>query len=275
MDTIKFEVTNIAEIKNTDIKQCDVALFFNDLPIRGLLNANEAIAASRFNVAEFDLFTCSCGVPGCAGYQEPVKQTKESGLAIWKFPECYKTDKNEYRFDHQQFTSAFDGLFSKLESLESDNIYAASNIDLMGDDDREEAVSTSIRKGVDRLTGRFQADEDLHVALKGHNLYGKEFRVGYGDQMCQYSIDLADLVCAVMNMYPYTNEENTYLETAKTTAQAIERLINGDRELFNKVVALGYRENGLTAYDFIDRYVHDIAEEVFDINQIMLLVDSD
>lgn len=273
MDTIQFEITDIRAIKDSAIKSCEVAMLFNGQPIPdGLFNAAEVIAASHFNIAEFDLFTCTCGVPGCAGYHSRVKQAKENGVVSWEIPEEYRTDKQEYLFDSEQFSEAFKSLFSRLEELERDKIYVSSNFRSVIDD--EDIDPVSIRKGVDWLMDQFQADENLNVTLKNFkpDLYGKEFFVRYGDEVCRFKTDLHYLVCGIMNQYPRAAKDNFYLAKAKLAAKAVDNLIAGDNLLFKKIVSRGYKNNGLSAFNFIDRYIYSIKEEAFDIDKIGLIV---
>ncbi len=45
------------------------------------------LVAQGSREGEFDLFTCSCGVPGCAGIHTACRLSAQTGQVIWELPE--------------------------------------------------------------------------------------------------------------------------------------------------------------------------------------------
>lgn len=84
--------------------------------------------------AETDLYTCSCGVAGCAGFHEEVRLCEGAATMAWEFPEePYRTRLAGERFpagqplrlefDKTQYAQALAGLEAELAAL-----FAASEV---------------------------------------------------------------------------------------------------------------------------------------------------
>src|ERR1700712_3765250 len=100
MDNIKFEITEVKKCGN--LNQYDVIVILNDVPlIHRIFNGGSVVPLSAYDSGEFDLFTCGCGVPGCAGFHAEVIQNKTETTVKWQFPsgDSYSVEKLEYEFD--------------------------------------------------------------------------------------------------------------------------------------------------------------------------------
>ena len=87
MDKIRLQISEIDTLEKTSYKSYEVEIFLNEKTLgSSLFNAAEVLSAIKFDFTEFDLFTCSCVVPGCAGYHSPLTQQKTKNIVKWTFP---------------------------------------------------------------------------------------------------------------------------------------------------------------------------------------------
>ena len=130
MDIITFTLSTPKQIIHFDIKSFDIQCFLNYKSLGvNIFNAAEVLSANKYNNVGFDLFTCSCGVAGCAGYFNQIKQHKTTENVQWRFPDdddMYAVDKQTYTFDRKQFDTEFKNLLECFITLEKRKIYHES-----------------------------------------------------------------------------------------------------------------------------------------------------
>lgn len=131
------------------------------LEIAGLLFGGQGTNAS------YDLFTCSCGVPGCAGFHEPITQTRTNGQVLWAVPD-EKTAKllgaDHLVFDAAAFDAAIAALYTTLLDFEGQGIIAETLIDENGGDEGEERTHTTLENLGNWARPYFAGQTALHNA---------------------------------------------------------------------------------------------------------------
>lgn len=152
MDIIKIAFEETFQYETVDFKGYNLTLSLNDEVFKNqLLNFVEVLCLIDLHFAEFDLFTCSCGIPGCAGYHYSVLQTVEDGIVTWTFPESgdYQTKKKIYRFDLIAFKKVLKETIKQVKALEKEKIYHSllvrDETDYVGYDDDGHTAKYSIK----------------------------------------------------------------------------------------------------------------------------------
>lgn len=236
MDQIKLEITEIQSYEKSILKGYDVAVFFNGIKLKHtIFNGCEVVPASRYDFANFDLFTCSCGVAGCAGFHTAVIQEKTSETVKWIFPNdnSYSVDKIEFEFNRPQFEQEFEKLRTKMLELEKNNMHLVTCIrdesDYAGSDVGENRFEVQNRLGetFNWYADRYEARQNFNTMLKEKfsNIYQKVFRFKYEGKVEDGSFDLSYLVCRSLNQWPEKKKEKAYLKKAKAAGKAIEKAL--------------------------------------------------
>lgn len=263
MDSIKFIITEPSEVKNTAYQSCDVVVQFNqeELP-HGFFNANQVMAASHIDFVEFDLFTCSCGEPGCAGFQAPVFQKKSDSQVTWQFPleEMYHTQKKLYSFDKNQFEQEFLKLFNQLQKLEKENTFLASNFDHMGYEESELGFEPhppiTIAEGTDWWKNRLLAESKAHSIITNiiGDSFAESFTVQYEEQSYAHKVSAYDLIASIINDYPRGEDDQDYFDKLKKATDGFALALKGDYKKIVDIIKSSYAENDLEPKDFICRW---------------------
>lgn len=279
MDTIKFIITEPSEVKNTQYQSCDIVVQFNqeELP-HAFFNVNQVIASSKIDFVEFDLFTCSCGEPGCAGFQSPVFQKKNEQTVVWEFPkeDMYKTHKKVYEFDKEQFEAEFSKLFNELTKLEANNIFVACNFDHMGYEEQdlgfEPQPPICIEEGTEWWTSRLLAESKAHSIISNivGDSFSDDFIVKYDGKEPKYKTSAYYLIGSLLNDFPKNTSDESYYEKLKETSVALFKAINGSNSDIHNIIIKSYSENELEPKDFIVRWFWEFEEnpQSFDINKV-------
>lgn len=279
MDSIKFIITEPYEVKNTQYQSCDIVVQLNkeELP-HALFNVNQVVSSYKIDFVEFDLFTCSCGEPGCAGFQSPVFQKKNEATVIWEFPkeDMYKTSKKIYEFDKQQFEEEFLNLFNGLKNLEANNIFVACNFDHMGYEEQELGFvpqpPVSIQEGTEWWTSRLLSESKAHSIISEvvGDSFADTYIVKYDGKEPKYKTSAYYLISSILNDFPRSTSDDDYYEKVKLTATSLSKAINGDNTDIYNIINKSYTENELEPKDFIVRWFWEFEEtpELFDMKKI-------
>ena len=75
------------------------------------------LLARQADDGEFDLYTCSCGVAGCAGFTELVRLTGEDAAVRLSLPEVGYGQARDYVFDRVQYLEALADVRARLLAL--------------------------------------------------------------------------------------------------------------------------------------------------------------
>lgn len=134
--TLTFSIT-VVETEDDEgrkVPVAEVTPLVNGKPVLPHSNSRPfdalAVLQRRDDRGEFDLYTCSCGVAGCAGIFEPVRLLSENGDVTWALPEePYRTALDAAQeglplalsFKRRQYLAALDGLEVELLQLAESN----------------------------------------------------------------------------------------------------------------------------------------------------------
>lgn len=117
MNTIEFEIIK------TENNIFDVDVVIDNQRMKGLLDLPSVLNLARLELCRFDLFTCSCGIAGCAGYHETVVMKKtHDGIVRMEIPDYYPVYGIFY-FDQKDFDYKLGLLGAMAYGLESKNVY--------------------------------------------------------------------------------------------------------------------------------------------------------
>lgn len=282
MDTIKFKLTEPTLIEGSNLKCYDVKVILNgqQLP-HSIFNAAEALSVYEFKSAEFDLFTCSCGVAGCAGFHDYVLHKKSIGEVIWTFPQedYYKTDQKVYTFKQEQFDFEFKALKEKMLSLEKERVHHETMLSDEGlyEEENSKAVMTAfeLQKSLDWWNNLRTADANFNEFLLKN--FPQEvqttFSWVYDGEKSKESHDFASIVKRLLNKYPKNAKEPNYLKKVKKSGTALVQLLKNNDKDFKSLANKSYSVNGLTPYCIIEfdfRNHPSLTEDNFNIEKLNL-----
>ena len=282
MDKLKLIFEKHNDLKGVEFKTYDIKVQLNEAVLpHSVLNVGSILPLYQFKFAKFDLFTCSCGEPGCAGFQHHVVHSIENNVVCWKFPETndYKTDKKIYLFEKEQFEKELKSTFIKMKELEKENKYHVTIIGYDYDEEDEEEnnkqfiIENSIQESFDWYSDNFQGKQNFYDILNDENntLSNKKFYWVYDGQVAKEKIELSSLVGNILNQFPYKSHEPFYLAKVKLTIKAIKQMLEGNNDLINKLAKHGYGRYGLSNYNLINWYFYDtVTEESFDMKKLSL-----
>jgi hypothetical protein len=255
MDKIQLAITEITPCDKSSLKEYDVQVIFNGVALKhNIFNAGPVVPASRFDFAEFDLFTCSCGIAGCAGFHNQVVQNKTADTVKWTFPDdkSYSVDKLEYEFDRVQFEQEFETLRSKMLELQKEKTHQVTfirdeneyfGVDKEGDERFE--VKDELTETFEWYESRYTAKQNFNSMLKEKfpAIHGKNIRFEYEGKTNTYPFDFNYAVCRAMNQWPEKRKEKAYLKRAEAAGKAVEKAIfENDKKNLVEIVHAAYKE---------------------------------
>lgn len=254
MDTIRFKINKKANEKYR--KFYDVVLFLNNKQVPlNTFNIAYVLGAYRCNYAKFFPFTCTCGIPECAGFDEEVKQFRKQHTVKWIFPnlEDYKVDKLVYKFDSKQFDLQLDILKYLVTNLHKKGKLSVA---YLGDLDIQHTLNTAgeINWNKKRFKKASKSYENLLTNFPEY--INNSYYYKYEEQVsCEY--DFQDLVYMLIGEQPeYAEEEfNMFLLLCRVGAKAIVQFLSDDKLLFNsifenkKLSDLCYKLNDVDNFD--------------------------
>lgn len=296
MDKIELTLTEIVQCERSILKQYDITVSLNDKVLNhNLFNSDEVIPGSRFNSIEFDLFTCECGEPACAGYYTKVIQNKTKNTVKWTFPEdeSYKVDKLEFEFDLINFEEHFELIRKEMLALEKQNIHIVSSIrdirDYINDENVAEdhfEVKETLKTTFDFYEGVYEAREILDKALKENlpNYYKKSLVFNNNGKNSEHILSIKYLVCKMLNKFP-TKKDDEYIKTVNVACDAIEEMLSKKDSLpFIKIIDDSYSKftnnkmKGNYQESFWDAFQYSMdditTKEEFNLDNIILVVNE-
>lgn len=290
MDNIKFVVEEIYELEGSEFKSYEVAVYLNDKKLpHSIFNASEVLPIYKYHFVEFDLFTCSCGVAGCAGFQSPVTQTIQNEVVTWKFPEenDYTTDKKVYEFSKVEYQKEFEKLIAHMVALEKENIIHNTLVRdeaMYGYNEEEDSdrpryeVSTTLKESMKWYEGRYQGEQNFNDMLKQTfpELMDKKFQYTYNGVEGRYSHDLGSVVCRLLNQYPRKAKETAFLNKSKVAVKAIVDLSNGNNKGVKKLANNSYEKHGMSSDSLVSWDFPEMSKDdfVFDFEKVGLKIQN-
>lgn len=285
MDSIKFNIDNFKNSNGFSTYQIDVVI--NDEVIRdNLLNLPQIIAIANVGgvpfQSSFDLLTCECGVPGCAGFHDQIKQKVTLEEVVWEFPSenYYNTKKLSYHFDKMHFMQEFKKLSNEVFSLEEKSFYHPSQLSddmFISPEDQssdEQVTILSLSKSVEIYKSYYLSYKKFNDVINYHfaEFAGQKFLFEYEGIILDKKIDYSfeELICKILNEFPDSRGvSQSYLKRVVLAGVAIkEVMISGEHGRFNRVIERSWKKNGLTPYDILHFPTDDINEDNFDLNKL-------
>lgn len=282
MDKIKFNFSEPSLIEGTNLKRYDIKVMLNNKQLpHSIFNAAEAVSVSDFKSVEFDLFTCSCGVAGCAGFQDYVLHKRSEQCVTWTFPkeDYYKTDKKVYTFKQDQFDEEFKALKDKMLSLEKEGVYHETMLSDEREFEQDESkilmTAASLQESLDWWNNLRTADAnfDEYIYTNFPKELQKKFSWVYDGEISKEVYDFGEIVKKLLNEYPRNAKEPRYLKKVKKSGTALVDFLNGNNERFKSIVSQSYSANGLTPYcvvEFAFRNNPSVTEDNFNIEKLSL-----
>ena len=253
MDTIKFYLNGeLTEIGN-GIKSTPVYLEINEVVHPQLLDVSSVLGLSGVSWAEFNIFTCECGVPECAGYWEPILHEVAENSVIWTVPkpkdgsvdEQYSGLNPQYQFELSAFTETLEGLKASLLELEQAKIGHSTLIsyDISDNDDQIQVINSIVD-----MSAAYQAtylkEQEFHYFLLKEvpDLINSEFRWTYkGVNINEFKTEVEYMISSLLNSGPrYTESISWYLLKSKVAIKAIRMALQGDLSLYLKLAKHAY-----------------------------------
>ena len=253
MDLIKFDLNGDLVDVDNGIKSTPVHLEINGEPHPQLLDVASVLGLLGVSWAEFNIFTCECGVPECAGYWEPILHVVEGNTVTWTVPkpadgtadEQYSGLKPLYRFDLSSFTETLEGLKASLQLLEHNKIAHSTLISYdISDRDEQISVINPVAKTSAAYQSTYLKEQEFHYFLLKEvpDLINSEFRWTYrGVSINEFKTEVEYLISGLLNSGPcYTSSMPWFLRKSKLAIKAIRMALQGDLSLYLKLAKHAY-----------------------------------
>lgn len=281
MDTIKFEIVQAKnfEEQKLSFETYGVSVFLNEKKMpHTFFNSTSVLSAVRQKFAEFDLFTCTCGVAGCAGFLVEIIHSVKDSIVEWEFPEkdYYITDKKVYHFVKKDFNDSFSNLYDKMLELEKENIIHENLVcfDYIYDaDDADNYVIMDLKESMNFLLNHYENEAKFDCMLKETfpTIWNKNFKYTYEGKTGEELISLSHLAIRLLNSRVGLNYSSFYFSKFKLAVKAILEFSKGDRHLFDYLVHRAFEKDGMTTYDLVYSQF-EMPEEDFDIKKLGLIM---
>lgn len=180
-DTVEFQIVKTDRAEGQDAAQLDefnveVRLNGKILLDRALFNFG-AIPDFHSICEDIDLYTCSCGVPGCAGFNGDVKHIVAGDRVRWIFRDSEgghfsAVAPREYSFDKGAFLDAVEGLKSGIQSMVDSGVKPHVHLD---DGDGEDTILDAAglaerhRRDVEWHDERIAENAEIAAMFDGHD----------------------------------------------------------------------------------------------------------
>lgn len=202
-----------AQLSEDSLKYARVTLLINGVEVNGYLGLPELLAYTRsaLSACRYYLFTCTCGVPGCAGVDDTIIQFNDEAdkSVYWFFPKNSYDSLNSQtlKFDRNQFFNAVSQLRKELQELESEGFFYEHDVTVASRD--EDFMQTYTPVSIDDYVGHLNIEPYEILRSRQLALYhsvsdlrkGLELvRLKYGDNET-YQIEVLDLVTAVYDEF--------------------------------------------------------------------------
>lgn len=133
LDTLAF--TLLPQPHAPVLPTVEVGLVLNGQPLAdGLVDVASLIGCATLPLSRFDLYTCGCGIAGCAGFHDPLVQRRQGSTVSWATEDQKLStvlglaDGRTLTFDAGAFDAAITTLYRDLLAFEQDGFVAASEL---------------------------------------------------------------------------------------------------------------------------------------------------
>ena len=271
MDNISFTL----EFKQEQ-KTYDVAVFLNDKKLpHNTFSLGDVLSATAQSFSEFDMFTCTCGHSGCAGFHTCITHRKENGIVHWEFPEDndYVTDKKIYQFEQTHFENSIKCLKSDICQAEKEGFHSLIIQAL----DRDDTPYNS-EKALNSYFSYYKNRSDLYELIKSEfpQEYNQEYYLQYGSLTDSYSSKLYNLIPIFINQWPYSNVSWIYFARIKYVCHALKDfLYHHNVEKLAHISQYYHQKNGVGFFErfFSEEFLDNMEENWYLFN--LKLKDND
>lgn len=223
MDKLQFQIIDREQIPG-NIEQYNVEVLLNGVSLSRSLFSFEVLATASPKClhTKFGLYTCSCGVPECAGYMDEITLDKTDNTVSWVFPEeaGYSPEKQVYVFDRVEYEKEIEALYALMLDLETKKVFHESTIEAVEDEDGASLYTgynanvqsawtsfSNLAKWVSALEETYRRVSFCKTTLDEMYPEFKDrvIRVGYADLKSEWTHSFDEFVYLVANTYPNTH----------------------------------------------------------------------
>jgi hypothetical protein len=215
------------------------------------------LAASEYDYTEFDLFNCTCGEAGCAGFHAPIKQEKENNTVTWYLEDKYKEifGTNKLVFSQKAFEETFQNLTNNVKDLEKNGWHLFLLIDSFFEDDFEQNPPASVEEQLEYFYKVSRYDEEFFKVVKENapEYFYEKFYECYGDECSIYTCEFPWIIQGIMNDVKLENKGMKFYmaKVAYATQAVCEFMKTGKCDNFEKILHHQYKKFELETKDLL------------------------
>lgn len=262
MDTLafQFDESTFKPYDDAPILTYGIDVLINDEIVSGTLNVQSVLALPCVPSSEIYLFTCSCGVPECAGIWDTISHKVEGDKVIWRIKE-HSTHEEKARnlvFDLNLFLQSIYDLKSEIISREAKGEFHSTCTESLFTELDESIIGVHVSDYLPQIEHnlKLEFEFDSFLKAKAPDLYGRKFIFEYDGNKSKFDLTLDELVCRILNDSPRRFKgdmnSNNYFHTKSALAlKAIYLALDNDFSLMFKMTHRSYKE-------FETHYSHSI-----------------
>lgn len=256
MNTIDFEIQKKDKVGNYNYFDINV-LIDRKIYTYETFNGAVPISASQYDNVEFDLFNCTCGETGCAGFHVPIKQEKENNTVTWYLKDKYKEifGTNKLVFSQEDFEETFQKLTNNVKDLEKNGWHLFLLIDSFFQDDFEQNPPENVEEKLEYLNKVLRYDNEFFKVVKENapEYFYEKFYECYGDECSNYTCEFPWIIQGIMNDVKLEDEGmKFYMAKVAYATQAVREFMKtGKYDNFEKILHHQYKKFELEAKDLL------------------------
>ncbi len=271
MDTIKLQISEDKPKDNQkSINTINVTIFLNDESMSSLVDITSLLGAYTVEKADFNLYTCSCGIPECGGFFELVKHEKDKNTITWTLPEeeIYTFSKKTFVFDKKLFQKEVNQFIDSVLEYEKKGIYLEQHLNetcpsyLYEDNKDEEKIKEEQLKILKK-------SNFLHIIKKSKKYYliqqkfnntisknfidylDKKIYIKYANKQSDVEYNFGSLICRLLNEFPRVSVKNEYYFQVQQAGFELIKFFNKEDNSIKEILENNYQNNGLKSNSFL------------------------
>lgn len=250
MDKLSFSfddnITLINPINN--LKTYSITIHLNDELLSTNLNVADLLCLKeKFIVnTEFFLFTCSCGIPECAGYYEKTTHLVNDTNVIWNIPNENDIDLSKYQFifNKEEFYIAVENLYLNILKLELENSFHSTLVDQNFTSEKDEDyIGIPLNMALNERTKHHINLNNFIIFLNNYapELYQNSYCWIYNDHKEKISLKFF-IFCLLNNNINSRTYIPYYVKKTMLAIKALKLCLNNDFSLFEKIAHHNYKK---------------------------------
>ena len=273
MDTIKLQISEDKPKDNEkSINTISVTMFLNNELMSSLVDITSLLGVYAVEKADFNLYTCSCGVPECGGFFELVKHEKDKNTITWTLPEeekeVYTFSKKTFVFDKNLFQKEVNQFIDSVLEYEKKGFYLEQHLNeicpsyLYEDDQDEEKIKEEqlkILKKSNFLHIIKKSKKYYLIQQKFHNTINKNFSdyldkkiyIKYANKQSDVEYNFGFLICRLLNEFPRVSVKNDYYFQVQLAGFELIKFFNKEDNFIKEILEKNYQNNGLKSNSFL------------------------